>query len=295
MRALDGYRVPFTEVVTNGILLNERAIEAMIDARLSRLVVSIDGATAPTYESIRVGARFEELLSNLSLLQTMKRERGTSLPVLRLNFVMMRRNVEELPALVELAPRLGASQVTAQHMAIYGEDLPEEESLFWHQELTNRQLVHALRLAARAGITFNAPPLFSAVRREPGDVRWLFQSRLVTAYGVLRQFGRARLLALARNTLRRQVTNRGAWCHHPWEVLFLDPQADVRPCVNWATEPPLGNCLETPLQEIWNGPAYVELREELTGKRPLRQVCRHCPAVASGRVDDPFAFQRSRP
>jgi radical SAM protein with 4Fe4S-binding SPASM domain len=294
VEATDHYRVPFTEVVTNGILLDENKIEAIIDARISRIVVSIDGATAPTYESIRVGADFERLLSNLRLLQAMKEERRASHPILRLNVVMMRRNIEELPALIELAAGLGASQVTAQHMAIYEGGLSEDESLFWHQEPTNRQLTKAHRLAARAGITFNAPPLFSSTGTKLGDLGWLLYSRWVTGFGVLRQFGRARLLALARNHLRRRLAHRHVWCHHPWEIVFVDPRADVRPCVNWGAEPPLGNCLEQPLEEIWNGPAYAQLRDELAGKSPLRQACLHCPAVASGKVDDLTAFQKIR-
>jgi MoaA/NifB/PqqE/SkfB family radical SAM enzyme len=291
MQAVTEYRVPFTEVVTNGVLLDEEKIEAMIGARLSRLVVSVDGATAPTYESIRVGASFERLMSNLRLLQRMKQEQGTTLPVLRLNFVMMRRNIEELPALIELATGLGARQVTAQHMALYGEGLPDDEALFWHQELANRQLLQAHRLAARAGITFNAPPLFAAPGAQSGQVKWPLASRLVTGLGVLHQFGPARVRILALNGLRRRLINRRAWCHHPWEIVFLDPHADVRPCVNWSEEPPLGNCLETSLDEIWSGVDYVRLREELTGRRPLREVCRHCPAGASGRVNDPSSFE----
>ncbi len=297
MQALDEYRIPSTEIVTNGMLLDEQKIAAMIDARLSRIIVSIDGATASTFESIRAGASFERLLSNLRLLQAMKRKRRVSHPVLRLNFVMMRRNIEELPTLIGLAAELGALQVTAQHMAIYEGGLPEDESLFWHQELTNRKLIEAYRVAARAGITLNAPPLFAATGtpRELTDVGWQLYSRWITGMGVLREFGRARLLVLARNVLRRRLANRTAWCHHPWEIVFLDARADVRPCVNWGAEPPLGNCLEQSLDEIWTGPAYTELRNELAGKRPLRQVCLHCPAVASGRVNDSASFEKIHP
>jgi MoaA/NifB/PqqE/SkfB family radical SAM enzyme len=206
---------------------------------------------------------------------------------------MMRRNIEELPAFVQLAAELGASQVTAQHMAVYEGGLSTDESLFWHQALTNRLVLRAHRLAAGAGILFDAPPLFSAPSKPPSELGWLLYSRLVTGLGVLRQFGANRLSVLGRNALRRRVTNRGAWCHHPWEIVFLDPRADVRPCVNWSDQPPLGNCLRQSLTEIWSGPAYVHLRQELTGKRPLREVCLHCPAVASGRVDDPLAFGSS--
>jgi MoaA/NifB/PqqE/SkfB family radical SAM enzyme len=286
-----GYRIPFTEIVTNGMLLHRESITAMIDAGLSRLVVSIDGATASTYESIRIGADWSRLLTNLDLLQRIKSKRGMAHPVLRFNFVMMRSNIEELPALVKLAAQLGATQVTAQHMAVYEAELLEGESLFWHQELANRKLIEAHRLAAKLGVTFNAPPLFSSPGKTASDTAWLLRSQLIAGLGVLREFGPARVRVLAANQLRRRLVNRRNWCHHPWEIVFLDAGANVRPCINWGAEPPLGNCLDQSLDQIWNGLDYVELRDQLTGQRPLRQVCLHCPAVASGKVDDPTAFE----
>jgi MoaA/NifB/PqqE/SkfB family radical SAM enzyme len=291
MATLKDYRVPSIELVTNGMLLDEPKIAAMLDSQLSRIIFSIDGATAATYESIREGANFERLLSNLQLLQRMKAERGLSRPLVRFNFVMMRRNIEELPGLIQLAVELGALQVTAQHMTIYEGAGSEGESLFAYQDLTNRMLLEAHRLAARHRITFDAPPLFSAGTRSAAESRWLLESRLVTGMGVVRDFGTARLFSLSWNLLRRKLAHRRVWCHHPWEIVFLDPQANVRPCVNWGTEPVLGNCLEQSLDEILDGPAYTQLREELSGRASKRGVCLHCPAVASGKVDEATAFE----
>jgi hypothetical protein len=53
----------------------------------------------------------------------------------------------------------------------------------------------------------------------------------------------------------------------------------------------LGNCLEQSLDEIFESPAYTRLREELAGRLPKRKVCLHCPALTSGKVDQPLAFE----
>ena len=50
------FAVPFSDVITNGTLLTDRAIDALIDARISRLTVSVDGGTKEVFEHIRVGA-----------------------------------------------------------------------------------------------------------------------------------------------------------------------------------------------------------------------------------------------
>jgi MoaA/NifB/PqqE/SkfB family radical SAM enzyme len=289
--ALRSYRVPSTELVTNGMLLEEDEIAAILDARLSRIIVSIDGATPATYESIRAGASWERLLSNLELLRRMRAERRMRRPLLRFNFVMMRRNIEELPALIRLVAELGASQVTAQHMTFYAGACMEGESLFHHQEITNRALLAAHRLAAQKRITFSAPPLFSAGAKRQADAAWVLYSRLVAGIGALRDFGPRRTLVIARNLARRRLTRRALWCHHPWEIVFLDPRANVRPCVSWGSEPVLGNCLEQSLDEILASPGYARLRQELAGRQPKRHVCLHCPALSSGRVDEPTAFE----
>jgi radical SAM protein with 4Fe4S-binding SPASM domain len=208
----------------------------------------------------------------------------------RFNFVMMRSNIEELPALVKLARQLGATQVTAQHAVIYEGCLPDQESLFHHQALANRTLIESHRVAARSGILFNAPPLFDSAPPALAGKRWLWQSHLVNAARALAEFGLPRLQVLAANRLRHQVFHREIRCRHPWEVIVLDLDGRVKPCMNWKTEPPLGNCSHQTYDEIWAGDSFCRLREELTGRAPLRHNCRHCPALFSGRVDDDAAF-----
>jgi MoaA/NifB/PqqE/SkfB family radical SAM enzyme len=290
--AMGDYRVPSTEMVTNGMLLDESHIASIIEARLSRVIVSVDGATAPTYESIRRGAKFDTLLRNLQLLREMKRERRATHPIVRFNFVMMRRNIRELPALIELAADCGATQVTAQHALVYEGCISEDESLYRHQRLTSEMLIQAHHLAARSGIVFNAPPLFSSARPTPKETRWLLYSHLVTGAGIVRDFGPQRLRTLVSNVARRKVLNRGTFCHHPWEVMFLDLEGNVRPCINWTGEAPLGNAFHQTMEQLIDSVPYAQLRSELTGTAPLRNTCLHCPALASGKVDEATAFEQ---
>jgi radical SAM protein with 4Fe4S-binding SPASM domain len=292
LAALPDYRVPSTEMVTNGQLLDEAKVEALIDTRFSRLIVSVDGATAPTYETIRQGAKFDRLVSNLSLLDRIKQKRRVSHPRVRFNFVMMRSNIEELPALIKLARELGVSQVTAQHAVIYEGCLPEQESLFHHQELANCTLLKARRIATRSGILLNTPPLFDPAKPSLAQKRWLWTSRLVNALRAPREFGIPRMQVLFANTMRHQVFHREIRCRHPWEVIVLDMEGNIKPCMNWSTEPPLGNCSHQTYDQIWTGDPFARLRDELTGRAPLRDTCRRCPALFSGRVDDDTAFEK---
>jgi radical SAM protein with 4Fe4S-binding SPASM domain len=51
---------------TNATLLRGGRAKDLLGSGLSCLVLSVDGATAETYESLRVGAKFDETLDNIS-------------------------------------------------------------------------------------------------------------------------------------------------------------------------------------------------------------------------------------
>jgi len=97
-----------TRVSTNGLVFS-RAHHAddLIASRLNYLRVSIDGATAETYNVYRVGGRFDRILEGVRLLQQRKRELGQSRPVVELQFIVMRHNEHELPAIRQIARDLG--------------------------------------------------------------------------------------------------------------------------------------------------------------------------------------------
>jgi MoaA/NifB/PqqE/SkfB family radical SAM enzyme len=60
-----GLRVGFN---TNGTLLTPDKAEALVAAGTDWMHVSMDGATAATFEHIRHGARFDQVLQNLRRL-----------------------------------------------------------------------------------------------------------------------------------------------------------------------------------------------------------------------------------
>ena len=92
LRLLPAAGVPFVEVITNAMLLTDRIIEEILAVPLTRLTVSIDGATKETYERIRVGANFEKVIANVKRFSEMKRQRAAALPLLRMASRWLRMN-----------------------------------------------------------------------------------------------------------------------------------------------------------------------------------------------------------
>ena len=77
---------------------------------------------------------------------------------------MMRRNVHELPAIVELAALCGAGAINFFHMVTYDGLNTADQSLAARPDLSDRWLGLALLAAERLGVTVTAHPrLFADV------------------------------------------------------------------------------------------------------------------------------------
>lgn len=78
------------EIVTNGLLLNERVINKLLNYNVD-LYISVDGLTKDVYESIRVGADFDLLINNLQLLKEIKSGFTNHVMNLGLNVLVMKK------------------------------------------------------------------------------------------------------------------------------------------------------------------------------------------------------------
>ncbi len=93
---------------TNATLIDEMRAEELASAGASRITVSIDGATAATFETIR-RARFNAVLRGIRALVAAGAKFGRSR--VDLSIIAMASNVHELPALVDLCADNGAGGV----------------------------------------------------------------------------------------------------------------------------------------------------------------------------------------
>ena len=239
---------------TNGTLLTRSIAERLVEAECGWLHVSLDGATARTYEEVRHGTdmrphpgQFDRVVSNLrALIET----RGPSeRPRVQIVFVAMRRNVAELPALVTLAADIGVDSVWVQNLSHdFGDTEPDgaygsireyaaAEAIF-DGGAPAAQLVFD-RAAARArerGVELRLPSLEGAER--DGDPRG---------------------------------------CGWPWESAYVTHRGDVQPCcmVMGSDRATMGRLEEAAFDRIWHGPAYTSFRAALLGDEPP-EVCRGC-------------------
>jgi MoaA/NifB/PqqE/SkfB family radical SAM enzyme len=78
-----------------------------------RIGLSVDGATAETFERIRRGSVYKNVVRNIRDIAAMKKQ-GVNCETLQLLFVAMDQNIHELPEMVRLAHSLGVPGLFAQ-------------------------------------------------------------------------------------------------------------------------------------------------------------------------------------
>jgi len=89
-------RIPDIMLITNGMRLEPAMSRALIEAGLTRLMVSIDAATPETYNRIRIGGDLNRVVRHVLDFLKLRREMNTRLPLLRVSFVKMSFNEAEI-------------------------------------------------------------------------------------------------------------------------------------------------------------------------------------------------------
>ena len=240
------------EITCNGQLLDERRRRDML-ARDLWVYISADSATAAGYNRYR-SAQFDVLLANVRALCAERRSRG-GLPRVYFAFIMMRSNVAELSAFLELARDIGADGVKVR-------------GLRCDAHISQRK-------AIRNGFEFDYDAEILApgeLMRHAGKARALAQ-KLGLTFFVDFEFG------------SQPAESSAPLCSEPWQAMYVLNRG-IRPC-GFAKEPIAAwseqgdRSLPRFLREVFNGPRYREIRKALAARTfpDFCLQCKSCPIV----------------
>jgi radical SAM protein with 4Fe4S-binding SPASM domain len=104
-------------VSTNSVFLGER-IDEVLNSGLDTIIVCLDGVTKETHEAYRRGSDFEEVKNNIRMLCAEKKKRGLKKPKITLQFLVMKHNEHEIPAIKLLAKELGVDELSLKSMSL---------------------------------------------------------------------------------------------------------------------------------------------------------------------------------
>lgn len=114
---------------TNGVPLTEGMSEKLIEAGLDKLFISFDSPIKERYESIRVGAKFEQVIENMKTLVRMRDEQGLRTPVTRVSMVKMKENAHEIPEYVKLWEPIVEIVAMVDYVNPQGKDLKDRSAI----------------------------------------------------------------------------------------------------------------------------------------------------------------------
>ncbi len=145
-------------LTTNATMLNRDTGIKLLDSGVNFLYFSVDAATKPTYEAIRIGADFDSVIKNISRFSQSRSTRGIGSPRLMMNFVIMQQNLHEIGAFAALARELGIENVTYSHCL--GAQSGKMELA--DKKMLGEQFEAAIGVATGNGLNIYFPPLEKA-------------------------------------------------------------------------------------------------------------------------------------
>lgn len=231
-------------IITNGLLINERWARKLVRSNVE-LWFSIDGATKKTYEYIRKGGRFEDLIKGIELINKYKKERNNNITsdfkmTTSINVVVMKSNYHELEKFVDFARKYKFDKL--RFTPIVG--VETQENIFRYKDseaikFIEKSMPEALNKAKDYGIIL---------------LNWLSAIRDSKEENNCIKLNNYHLISKTREIL----------CYWPWQSLFIDRFGLVRPQCFCLKD--IGNVHENSLEEIWNSKPMQLYRQKLIDK-----------------------------
>jgi len=226
--------------------------EAMVRSGLDMLNCSLHGVSQAAYAAYQPGKQIGPILDRIRALVDTKRRLGSFSPVIRLFFVVTRRNEHEIDAFRLLAEQLGAEAVfipASLNLRLAGRDANLQDLGWSPDECRNRR---------------------DLLKREwlPADPRWVAPWYRAEP---------ADPPAARTRRVRKPYT-----CTWPWQAMVINWDGGVSACCGVLDQrEDLGNVFTTPLTQVWNSPAYQAVRRSFRETIPpgTGEPCRSCPGI----------------
>jgi len=238
-------------IITNGILIDENWANKLVSNKVT-IVFSIDGITKDTYDYIRTGAKYENLIEILNVLNRHRKEHfEKNKDVCPYNFetimqaTVMKYNYREIGGFLDFAKkhRFDALNIIPIQN-VFG-----QENIFLNKD------AEAIGYLAK---------IMPTMQREAKHYRIRFQNQLPQV-GDLNAGHNVSIKAKETNTVLKGcgcIKNKTLSCYWPWYSLFILFEGRVKPygfCKNdveW-------DLRDHPLQEIWNNRMMQAYRKKI--------------------------------
>jgi len=186
---------------TNGLLLTGLRALSLVDAGLDRICISVDASSPDTFRKVREGGELLDIEHAFRAITTAKIQCGRPEVQVGVEFVVMRSNLDELPAALRWAGEMGATFAIVTHMLPYDEE-------------------HAAE-AAYSSCTSDAITLFNGYRKKAAEMGLDIYRYLEARWRYSRSEEEQRLVSLVEE-MRVEAEQRGLFTDMK-KLLQLEP------------------------------------------------------------------------
>ena len=226
-----------SEITTNGSLLNEKNINFLKKSQLSRITISMDGATKETFENIRVKSNFNTVVSNsINLVKQFKRK--IIRPEISAWCTLQKKNFFEAEKIFDLCSNIGFDKLTYQiHLTDWGK-------LEWREKNNKQQINNDDTKILEVLNMIKNKSKKSNIKVE------IFEENLLS--------------------FEKQ-------CSWPWTSTYLSKTGDIVPCCIIGDEKveSFGNINDQNFSQIWNSTKYMKFRNEIKNNQ-IPEYCKNC-------------------
>jgi heme b synthase len=277
-------------LATNGTLIDAGRARQLVEARVQRVAVSLDGADAARHDAFRaLPGSFERAIAGLEALRAAGMDT-------QINTTVARHNLDQLPAMIDLACQVGAKAFhifllvpvgcgleIAQDQMIAPDEYEHVLDWLWEQEQRD-----VLEIKATC-----APHYYRLVRQRTAALHRQGKQPVVSPPN--------RAQAASGHGGGMHAHTKG--CLAGTGVCFVAHQGQVFPCGYLPVE--AGDIRRQSLRDIWeNSPVFADLRqpdllEGKCGRCEFVRVCSGCRARAYGLTgnylgEEPFCVYQPR-
>ncbi|MDD3626596.1 MAG: radical SAM protein [bacterium] len=238
----------FVSFITNGLLLNRKKSDMLLEYGLDQMIFSIDSPREDIYKKIRIGSDLKIVSDNLKYISNKRRELGNPL-FISINTILMKENEEDIRMLIDFASKIKADQLIINPLLYY----PDEKYLKFYNE-------HKPSVIDRP----DWKEQLQMYKTEALDKGLDFQTAFFSE--------------------GQELSESDSFCAEPWTTIYVLPLGEVRTCC--LNEVAYGDLNKNTAGEIWFGEAFKRLRFQINSNSDLNIFCRNC--IKNSRTDNFF-------
>ncbi|MFH2000603.1 MAG: radical SAM protein [Planctomycetota bacterium] len=216
-------------LLSNGMMLDQKMIEAFIVNGLDGVGVSLDAATPERLAQIRKGADFNRITNNIMTLNQIKKSLNVTHPLLGLNVVVENCNFLDLPSIFDMAERWSVHFINLTPMAAPDHLDEREIEKPGPLEEVREVLDICHQKAGKSGIHMNMEELRLMLEKTPPS----------------------------------SVYQSAVSCPEPIHIMCIGAGGDLYPCCRWDQKKPFGRFPNMDLKKAWMSEAWVRLRKDI--------------------------------